>query len=128
MPNHLTHNCVRRGVGLYRDQYLLTAEVYSQIYSQPQFIYDIPLVVLPLHEERLDRGRFVNYSEYQQLYPAGYTYGNFLVEWFTERLEWISDHISGKWSFRVTPSDALNGRVQFSFEDRLEAIWFRLRF
>ena len=114
--------------GIWDGPPLLAVDVYSTIYKTPSFIYRVPLAFTEPYEEHLDLGRFVNYTPDEQTYVVKHDFEDYLVDWFTERLAWISDHVVYKWSFSLVSPSASAGTLTFSFENRREAIWFRLTY
>lgn len=105
---------------------LLVVEVYSTVYEKDYMIFRVPLTRLGFYENYLNRDRFFMYRpDTQEHLVVNDIYGD-LVGWFTERLEWISANVTRPWSFELKMSSALDGQIIWSFQDRTDAILFKL--
>lgn len=106
----------------------LVHEVYSTIYNESRMIYSVPLTYVATWETNLDAGRFVHYEPWMQEHLVAYDIADYMKDNFEERLGWISQNINHAWSFDLRMRHVGEGRMQWSFEDRTEAILFKLSF
>ena len=83
-------------------------------------------------EVSLNGGRFKTYTHNKQEYSVTFKKHNDTQEsihkHMTEILEWIANNIEDRWSLDVEINDVSHLRLIFSFEDAVQAMFFRFLF
>lgn len=106
----------------------LVVQVFSEIYDEERMIFQIPLAQLGFHENHLDRDRFVFYRHHPQEHQVVMVVGGDMVEWFTEKLNWIRENIHHPWSFDLIMTNAMSGYLTWSFSKASDAMLMKLTF
>jgi len=92
------------------------------------WLYDVVLLDLKDYELDLSGGRFSNFALVHQEFSTTDLVVTGYMTYFTDRVNWIHDHVSGKWSFDMRMQNVHQGQTRWSFSDKSEALVFKLSF